>query len=317
MRPLVVDVPSLLPPPPPPPPPPSPPSRKAKAKAKDKGRDKSKDKDKDKDKDKGKIKSKVKVKHRSDQSTSGPVAPVPLETYLKKSLEPSTRLSQPAQLLVILDLNGTLLCRTKGKSAAGSLAPTLRPGLREFLAYLLSNFKAMIWTSARPENAARMVNAAFKEDEKEKLLAIWGRDTLGLTQAQYNAKVQVYKVLGRAWEGEFMVYHPDQPDSIVFDQTNTVLFDDSIEKAVGHPYNLIHIPEFLATKAQNESDVVLCQCIDYLEEVKWQSNVSAFIRQYPFVYTPTETIGEIDNKETEMGTSSHDEKEMDNDDIRN
>ncbi|KAF8534617.1 HAD-like domain-containing protein, partial [Trichophaea hybrida] len=230
--------------------------------------------------------------------------PVPSEIYLEKSLKPSTRLSLPAQLLVILDLNGTLLYRTKGRSAAGSsLTPTLRPGLREFLAYLLSNFKVMIWTSARPENAARMVNAAFKEDEKGKLLAVWGRDTLGLTQAQYNAKVQVYKVLSRIWEGEFMVYHPDQPDSIVFDQTNTVLFDDSTEKAVGHPYNHVHIPEFLATKDQIKSDAVLRQCIDYLEEVKWQSNVSEFIRQHPFVYTPAETIGGVINKETEGETS--------------
>jgi hypothetical protein len=142
----------------------------------------------------------------------------------------------------------------------------------------------MIWTSARPENALRMVRATFKEQEESQLLAIWGRDTLGLTAAQYNAKVQVYKTLERVWQGEFTIYHPDMPDQIVFDQTNTVLFDDSTVKAASHPFNLVHIPEYTATRNQKKRDVALRQCIEYLEDVKWQSNVSAYMRQHPFVY---------------------------------
>jgi hypothetical protein len=215
-------------------------------------------------------------------SIKPPTAPVPSEAYLAKASEPSQKLSSPADLLIILDLNGTLLCRKKGKNAQGSISPNIRPGLREFLSYLFTSFKVMIWTSARPENAQRMVQAAFLQEEQQKLLAIWGRDTLGLTSAQYNAKVQVYKTLERVWKGEFMIYHPNQPDQIVFDQTNTVLFDDSTEKAVAHPFNLVNIPEYTATIFQTKNDTALQQCIEYLEDVKWQSNVSAYMRQYPF-----------------------------------
>jgi len=129
-----------------------------------------------------------------------------------------------------------------------------------------------------------MVNATFSKKEREKLLATWARDTLGLTNAQYNAKVQVYKTLDRVWEGEFMISPRSKPDEAVFDQTNTVLFDDSTEKAVAHPYNLVKIPEFKATHGQKRNDRALSQCIDYLDTLKWESNVSAFICNHPFVY---------------------------------
>ncbi|KAA8901563.1 HAD-like domain-containing protein [Sphaerosporella brunnea] len=221
-------------------------------------------------------------------SVPPPIAPKPSAGYLEKAFEDSHKLPSPAELLIILDLNGTLLYRKKGKNAQGSVAPSIRPGLREFLAYLFSNFKVMIWTSARPENALRMVRATFKKTEEQQLLAIWGRDTLGLSNAQYNAKVQVYKTLERVWTGEFMICHPNQPDQIVFDQTNTVLFDDTTEKAMGHPFNLVNIPEFTATKKQTKGDVALRQCIEYLEVVKWQSNVSSYMREYPFVYAEPE-----------------------------
>lgn len=210
--------------------------------------------------------------------------PSPSQGYLNKSMELSIKLSKPVQLLVILDLNGTLLFRKRGRNTVGSTRPVLRPGIQEFMQYLFDNFKVMIWTSAQPQNAQLMVNAVLSKDEQGLLLALWARDTLGLTQKQYNEKVQVYKRLDRVWGGEFMLLHPNQPDQIMFDQTNTVLFDDSDTKAAYNPYNLVKIPEFTASESQMRDDNVLWDCIYYLEQLKWQSNVSAFIRKNPAVF---------------------------------
>lgn len=253
--------------------------------------------------------------------------PSPTNIYLKTVDIPTSRRETPTQLLIILDLNGTLLCRAS-KGAVGSSTPSHRPGLAYFLEYLFKNHKVMVWTSARPENATRMVNACFTQTQKEALLALWARDTLGLTQLQYNAKTQVYKTLERVWEGEFKIKvqeevkeevkeeGSDQEEGGVslieaaetkgktvteeFTQFNTVLFDDSTEKARAHPYNLVCVPEFTASSAQKSSDEVLWQCIEYLEELKWQTNVTNYIRHNPFKHQPKKPKfllpGDVDKK---------------------
>ncbi|KAI5798251.1 HAD-like domain-containing protein [Pyronema domesticum] len=225
--------------------------------------------------------------------------PSPTNIYLKTVDIPTSRRETPTQLLIILDLNGTLLCRAS-KGAVGSSTPSHRPGLAYFLEYLFKNHKVMVWTSARPENATRMVNACFTQTQKEALLALWARDTLGLTQLQYNAKTQVYKTLERVWEGEFKIKVQEEVKEEEFTQFNTVLFDDSTEKARAHPYNLVCVPEFTASSAQKSSDEVLWQCIEYLEELKWQTNVTNYIRHNPFKHQPKKPKfllpGDVDKK---------------------
>lgn len=198
--------------------------------------------------------------------------PVPTEEYMTLASEPPADLAAPQKLLVILDLNGTLMYRP---GANRSKSPILRPGLKQFRKYLFKNFHVMVWTSARPENAEYMVQAAFSPAEREQLLGVWARDTLGLTDIEYNQRTQVYKRLTRVWEGEFMI---PGVDGGVWNQTNTVLFDDTDEKAKSHPFNLVCVPEFIGDKEDN----VLEQCTEYLEELKWKRNVSAYIRHAPF-----------------------------------
>lgn len=254
-----------------------------------------------------------------DRTAQPTIAPVATAAYLEQSLQPSQKLSTPKELLVILDLNGTLLFRKKGRNATGSSAPTLRPGLSGFLNYVTGNFKVMIWTSARPDNAKRMVDAAFTKKQKQKLVAVWARDTLGLTSSQYNAKVQVYKTLERIWNGRFAI-----KGKAAFDQTNTVLFDDSTEKAVGHPYNLVCVPEFDGNQSQITGDMVLQQCIEYLEKLKWQSDVSAYIRAHPFESVtkskgtpkgagPRQTAKELSVDEDDVAEHKEDGEEEDED----
>lgn len=140
--------------------------------------------------------------------------------------------------------------------------------------YLFENFAVMVWTSARPENAEQMVAATFTKEQRGKLLGIWARDTLGLSAWEYNQRTQVYKRLDRVWEGGHMI-----PGG--WGQRNTVLFDDTDEKAKTQPYNLVCVPEYDGS-ARMKGDRVLEMCKEYLETLKWQDNVSAYIRDFPF-----------------------------------
>ncbi|CAZ81433.1 unnamed protein product [Tuber melanosporum] len=205
-------------------------------------------------------------------------APVPTQDYLAKSLlEPQTLPRAPKQLLV-LDLNGTLVHRRRGNTAS----LVCRPELDSFLDYIFTHFSVMVWTSAQPENAQRMVNTIFTKEQEKKLLTVWARDTLQLTPNQYREKTTVYKRLTRIWAGEFKLCFPSPDQSGPgWDQTNTILIDDSSVKAAGQPYNLIRVPEFVGDTDEEESPV-LSDCIKYLNELRFQDNVSACIRQSPF-----------------------------------
>lgn len=121
-----------------------------------------------------------------------------------------------------------------------------------------------------------MVHALFTETQKQALLARWARDTLGLTKVQFSQKTQVYKRLERVWDGEYKVGGGQ------WDQTNTVLLDDTAVKAKGQPWNHVEVEEFLGTKAQRREDRTLVALVGYLEECRWRANVSAFIRSTRF-----------------------------------
>lgn len=138
----------------------------------------------------------------------------------------------------------------------------------------------MVWSSAQPDNVRMMVNALFSAPQKAALLALWGRDTLGLTKYQFSSKIQVYKRLERVWDGQYRVPHSEQGRA--WDQTNTMLLDDSAAKAKGQPWNHLEVPEFLGRAGEMKQDRALYALVGYLEELKWSGNVSAFIRGMPF-----------------------------------
>jgi hypothetical protein len=115
--------------------------------------------------------------------------------------------------LVILDLNGTLLLRSKSNKSV-----FLRPYLQSFFAYLFhprvshavsqsvrkpedsqalyiqgestrstenkALLDVMVWSSAQPHSVQAMIETTFK-DKAKYLLAVWDRTKFGLTAAQY------------------------------------------------------------------------------------------------------------------------------------
>jgi hypothetical protein len=205
-------------------------------------------------------------------------APSPTKEYLEcASLEPSLA-DSPAPVLVILDLNGTLLHRPS-KNKQRMIA---RPFLKPFLRYLASNFAIMVWSSARPENVKSLVQQSLDKDLQSKLVAEWARTSFNLSPEHYSRNVQVYKNLDLVWKNQdIQKKHPTFEHGGRFGQHNTVLIDDSVLKANAQPHNLLEITEFTATPEDMKSDV-LREVAGYLEVLRKQSDVSKFINKEPF-----------------------------------
>jgi NLI interacting factor-like phosphatase len=200
--------------------------------------------------------------------------PIPSDIYLANSEISGTNNQpvRPKRLLVIIDLNGTLLLRTNRKAA---FQP--RRNLHKFVEYILENHTLMIWSSSKPSNVNGMVGNFLSASQKNRLLAIWARDTLRLSEKQFQNKVQVYKQLTWVWESELA--RQKATSGVVWDQTNTVLIDDSKLKAAAEPYNLLEVPEFKGGQEEND---VLGQVLGYVKWLSLQANVSNAIRTKPF-----------------------------------
>jgi hypothetical protein len=152
----------------------------------------------------------------TESNNANPVELTPSADYLGISLTPSRHLpisDRPScRKLLILDLNGTLLFRSptrhkRRKTAhlqhgstmnppgiGDGFVPRLRtvhprPYIGAFRSYLFAPstrawLDTMVWSSAQPNSVEDMVDKCFGP-LKSMLVAIWSRDTLGLTEADY------------------------------------------------------------------------------------------------------------------------------------
>ncbi|KAI9818518.1 MAG: hypothetical protein M1827_000577 [Pycnora praestabilis] len=220
--------------------------------------------------------------------------PAPTPAYLSQASHSPLKLPSPQPLLLILDLNGTLIHRPSRHTPSKFVS---RPSVPSFLQYILTTHTVMIWSSARPHNVKALCSQLFTATQRQKLVAEWARDRLDLTQSQYDAKTQVHKRLEKVWaDPSISKTHPTYSPTNDgggggggggggrWSQANTILLDDSALKAVGQPYNLVQIPEFTGSEEgspEKEMDV-LGQVVAYLEEVKRWGDVSAFVRQGEF-----------------------------------
>lgn len=227
-----------------------------------------------------------------------PPPPQPSSSYINEAEDPSTTLNDPSDLrkLLVLDLNGSLLIRaahTGSRSSEGS-QPRLRathprPYLNAFRNYILSDetrewLDVMVWSSAQPHSVEGMVDACFGE-EKSKLVAVWARDTLGLSKADYYRKSATLKDLTKPWaaiglesnseappasspnhrpRSRSLSPTPPAPSSQPLSSPTqrqqhsartTLLLDDSPAKAALQPWNHICLQEY--TPALRASDLAI------------------------------------------------------------
>jgi hypothetical protein len=203
--------------------------------------------------------------------------PDPTADYIAASLLPSMKTENLRDILVIIDLNGTLLFRP---NRANPTSYVERPVAPHFIHYVLCNFKVMIWSSAKPENVSAMCRTLFTDAQRRKLVEEWSRKHMGLSPADYVQRVQCYKRLQTVWkDSKIQRAHGGLQFPGKFDQTNTILIDDSAEKARSEPFNILQIPEF---DGQKEDPDTLRKVAEYLDLLKFQTNVSSYMRVDPF-----------------------------------
>ncbi|KAJ5669264.1 hypothetical protein N7462_010334 [Penicillium macrosclerotiorum] len=231
--------------------------------------------------------------------------PAPTKEYMEQSSKLPQRSPQKRPLLIILDLNGTLIYRKHRK-----LPPNFarRAGLDHFLDVLTSNYAVMIWSSSKPPTVNAVCEKLFPGDKAKNVVALWGRDKFGLSKVQYNAKLQVYKELRKVWASpEIQAAYPGNaamreapsppknggsrfksqnqnrahpsnlPAGQRWDQTNTILIDDSKLKALSEPFNILEIPEFTNNPAVDES-TLFANVLAKLEVLSRHDDVSKVLR---------------------------------------
>ena len=166
----------------------------------------------------------------------------------------------------------------------------VRPGIHKLFEYLFEHHVVMIFTSMRRDNAAAILDKLFTPSQRQKLAGFWARDKLGLTAEQVHVKTQTYKNLIPIWlDKDIQSTHPRNDGRWGWDQSNTVLVDDSHLKAVSHPHNLLLVPEFSKQDAAKEKlhrdvekseETILRSLIVQLDELRYQTDVSRVILQW-------------------------------------
>ena len=194
-----------------------------------------------------------------------------LNGYLSSSRIPSSIITDPTshRKLLVLDLNGTLIHRPKlrpgQKHSTANLRPAHpRPYMPSLCRYIdhpktKSWLDVMVWSSAQPHSVEDMVKKAFSGLSEEHFLAVWARDTFGLTPEKYRMshslaslvltfdlqfaeqKVLTIKDLNVIWKA-----FPQHSSS------STVLLDDSPRKAQLQPWNHIVLQEYVTKMRSND-----------------------------------------------------------------
>jgi hypothetical protein len=129
-----------------------------------------------------------------------------------------------------------------------------------------------------------MCSQIFTPLQQQLIVKQWARDTLGLTEAEYSEKSQVYKRLDRIWEDDSIRrYHPYANGGWTWNQSNTILIDDSPLKALKQPFNHIEIPEYTKRFESEEKKIpVLGQVVAYLDALQHWNDVSAYMKRQRF-----------------------------------
>lgn len=128
------------------------------------------------------------------------------------------------KLLVVLDLNGTILESAHARKTtiihdarARAKYVYFRPGMHDFLTWLFTQSDAIdvgVWTSNITENALAILDVALLPSQRRQLRLVYTRSqcTLGPNYASY-------KHVSRLWDAGFS-------------ETHTIIVDDSADKIV-------------------------------------------------------------------------------------
>ncbi|XP_048139845.1 uncharacterized protein LOC115727752 [Rhodamnia argentea] len=194
--------------------------------------------------------------------------------------------------LLILDINGLLADIVspppkdyKADIKIARRAVFKRPFCVDFLKFCFERFDVGIWSSRNKKNVERVVDYLLG-DMKHKLLFCW--DLSHCTSTRFRTlenkhKALVFKEVRRLWEKHDSSLPWEKGD---YDESNTLLLDDSPYKALLNPPHTAVFPN--SYKFQHESDVSLGNGGDlrvYLEELAAAHDIRPYVAQHPFGQT--------------------------------
>ncbi|RKO91679.1 hypothetical protein BDK51DRAFT_35329 [Blyttiomyces helicus] len=191
-------------------------------------------------------------------------------------------MDRKAKILLVLDLNGTLLTRVKQKSEklalrANPSAPKqrdfglpagggkifLRPYLDTFLDRILAcpDFAVGVWTSAKLKNALVMINGAFGCNA-DRLAFKWHREQcsdIGSRKSDWSSK----KDLRKLW---------DDPDI-----NGKRMWSETTYNSENH----LLVPEFVVTDPEFDclNDTSLLSVVKYLDALRGTDDVRRVLRE--------------------------------------
>ncbi|KAJ3226244.1 hypothetical protein HDU81_007419 [Chytriomyces hyalinus] len=205
---------------------------------------------------------------------------------------------------LVLDLNGTLVDRLtkqheRQMASQNALCPKesdltlercrvfLRPYLDVFLRFLLDNFHVAVWTSAVAKNAHPMTEFIMKPfGGADALEFVWDRDQCILDpipKKPYNT-IKDLRLIWRESQNSNLsnneTFDDTLPDanlsipftpSHVWNETNTILLDDSASKSCRTPFNHLLVPTFsvwdLKATPNCDHDTTLLATMSYLRSL--------------------------------------------------
>ncbi|KAL0717959.1 hypothetical protein Bca4012_067281 [Brassica carinata] len=224
---------------------------------------------------------------KNNEASSVTSAAVTSRDEIKQVIVSNPSVSRRRKLLV-LDLNGLLadivspLAHCKPDINIGRRAIFKRPFCEEFLKFCFDKFEVGIWSSRKKNNVDRITEFLLGH-MKRKLLFCWDMSycastTLGSLENRH--KHVVFKDLNQLWEK----HDPRLPwQKGDYNETNTVLLDDSPYKALLNPPYTAIFPH--SYSHHNKSDTSLGNGGDlrlHLERLVEAENVQDFIKNNPF-----------------------------------
>ncbi|KAJ2792913.1 hypothetical protein H4R20_006714, partial [Coemansia guatemalensis] len=204
--------------------------------------------------------------------------------------------------LIVLDLNGTLLCR-QSRNVNGLRKVVPRPYLDEFLKFAVDNFAVMVWSSAQPGNINEMLKKTMSP-HWERFVRVWDRRFCGL-DGSYFYKSNSIKDLARICDGFSLEDSPTRNvygtyegyKGICSDKQghwkleNIIIVDDSESKTALQKDNHVFIQSFEvfnpATKNDGSTDEELLKLKQYLtaylEQNEPRQSLVSYMKEHPWL----------------------------------
>ncbi|KAI9174547.1 hypothetical protein LWI28_018993 [Acer negundo] len=211
------------------------------------------------------------------------------DNLLQKSHPSPERVSRCKKKLLVLDVNG-LLADIVSYASHGYKPDIMiskksvfkRPYCDDFLRFCFERFNVGIWSSRIKKNVEKVIEFLMG-DSRRNLHFIWDAyhcSKTGLNTIENKDKPLVLKELKKLWDK----LEPDLPwEKGEYNETNTLLLDDSPYKALRNPAHTAIFPYSYSYKDSNDCSLGPGGDLRvYLEGLAAAENVQEYVQQNPF-----------------------------------